>query len=273
MLMNFYSHFNLETNPFADTINPSFFFKTPAHEDAFYKMMMCIEHDISLGMIVGQSGTGKTLLSQMLLTSLDQSKYQAALVLVTPGMSRVFLLREILKELGIALDEKRLFTHDLIALLQDEVIKQYKNGKKVVIIIDEAHFLDADALHILRTISNIEIPEKKLVTCILFAETKLAARLKHPSYDSLRTRMYITAQLAPLSERDAAQYIKFRLLIAGGNEALFDEDVFSVISSSTKGIVRDINKLANNALLRAWRDKKSAIDKECIERVMSETVI
>lgn len=261
---DFLSFHRLNTNPFSDSVNPVFFYRTDAHDVAFIRMMMVIEHDISLGLITGFSGTGKTLVSQMLLRNLDPARYEPVLVLVCPNMGKTALLREILSELGIAVPKPTIATHDMMKLLSDAIINLHNNGRKLVVLIDECHFLSAESLHLIRTISNIEIPERKLSTCILFGEQRFLKRLENPSYESLRNRMYLRSELKPLELRDTDQYIKFRLLVAGREETLFDATAVAAIQAVAGGVCRRINRICMLALIQAFTEGKAVVDEEII---------
>jgi type II secretory pathway predicted ATPase ExeA len=261
---DFLSFFDMIDNPFSDSVNPAFFYRTDAHDLAFIRMMMVIEHDVSLGLVTGVSGTGKTLVSQMILKNLDPSKYLPALVLVCPNMSKMALLREILHEAGVPLPEPPFTTHDLLKLLSDTIIRLHEKGEKLVVLIDECHFLSAECLHILRTISNIEIPERKLVTCILFGEQKFLKRLENPSYESLRNRMYLRSELGALEPRETEQYMKFRLMVVGGDEHLFDASALAAIHAASGGICRGINRLCMQSMIQAFTDGKRLIDEAIV---------
>jgi len=141
-LNRFLEHFRFAKDPFADNLNLDFYYKTDRNEQALYKMLMCVEHNISLGLVTGESGSGKSVLGQKLLVGANDMKYQTALVLVTPGMSRTNFLKELCFELT---GDESVFdirdSHTLLKHIQNEVIELYEKGKKSVIIIDEAHFL------------------------------------------------------------------------------------------------------------------------------------
>jgi general secretion pathway protein A len=240
-------------------------------------MMAAVEQDVSLALVTGRSGTGKTLLSQMILRNLDAKRYQPALVLVSPGMGKTALLREILSEAGVELPERQCFMNTLLGLLSDYIIDLYRHDRKLVILIDECHFLGPESLHTLRTLSNIEVPEKKLLTCILFSEPRLLNRLQHPNYEALRGRMYMQAQLEPIGSRDIRQYVKFRLLLAGGREDLFDESGLTAVQMCSGGICRLINKVCSCAMLEAAVQQAHTISaqhvglgtKQCMEELKS----
>jgi len=246
---NFVEFYGLRENPFSDAVNPGYFYKTESHAEALGKMMLAVEHNTSLGMITGPSGTGKTLVTQLLLQQLDGARCQPVLVLVTPGMSKTSLLREILSEVGIAVPDGVTRTHDLLRILSHYIIDLHENGKRLVLIIDECHFLSADCLHVIRTISNIEIPECKLVTSLLFGEARFTERLKHASYESLRNRMYLRGELRPMNAEECAQYIKFRLMVAGRMSALFDDGALAALHARSGGVCRNLSKICMLTLL------------------------
>lgn len=245
--------FKLQDQPFADCVNPEFFYRTEAHEAAFMAMKRCIEEHISLGLTTAPSGTGKTLLTQVLLQELDADRYRTALVLIYPRMSRSALLCEICQELNIEIPGKRPTTHDLVSAIQQAIMEMYLQGIKPVLIIDEVHFLTADNLQVLRTLSNIEIPDRKLVTILLFGEDSFLPKLEKPTYKSILSRMFTRVRLRPLLDSEIEQYVKYRLLLARGNPNLFEPECYPVLHERTAGVPREINRLCHNALQRAAR--------------------
>ncbi len=263
---SFLEFYQLRENPFTDSVNPAYFYQTDNHHDSFQRMLMAVEHDVSLAMTTGLSGTGKTLITQLLLQHLDRDRYCPLVVLVSPAMSRTGLLREIIAELNIALPAGVTHTHGLLKILRNAVIDLYEEGRKLVLIFDECHFLTAENLHIIRTISNIEIPERKLTTSLLFAESRFAQRLRHSSDDSLRNRMYMKAELVPMSESDCAQYVKFRCMVAGRTSGLFEDNALGAVHRYSGGVCRNVNKLCMLALMEGFMRRSVVIDVPLIER-------
>lgn len=251
-------HFSLLRSPFADTVNPDFFFQTSQHERAYHRMKLCIQDGRALGLVWGPSGTGKTLLSQILLRELNPVKHVPVVILATPHMSKTGLLREIVKELEMETPART--ADDLLDVIHQRIIDEHHAGRRVVIFMDESHFLSSQALHMVRTLTNLETAEEKLVTVILFAEEALRRRLRHPSYDSLRGRISIQAYLAALTPEETEQYIKFRLLVAGGETSLFEPETFNRIHEHSGGVPREISKLADNALLEAVICNRERVD-------------
>jgi len=257
---NFVDFYGLKENPFADSVHPAFFFRTDSHAESFRSMMLAVEFRASLGMVTGPSGTGKTLVSQLLLQHFDDPKYRVVLVLVTPGLSKTGLLREILSELDIALPVGILRVQDLVKQLSNHIIELHEQGQRLVIVVDECHLLSAECLHMVRTISNIETPQEKLTTCLLFGESRLLQRLNHPSYASLNNRIYLRSELRPLGPAEVAQYVKFRLLTAGRLDELFTEPALAAVHEFSGGICRNVNKLAMLSLIEAADNRFAMVD-------------
>ena len=262
--LNFLEYYGLGNNPFADCVNPGFFYRTGAHSEALRTVMHAVEFETSVGLLTGPSGMGKTLVSQLLLQHLDPVRYCAALVLVTPGLGKCGLLREILSELSVALPVGVPRVQDLVKMLSNQIIDLHREGKRLVLIIDESHLLSADCLHIVRTISNIEIPACKLVTCLLFGEERLNSRLAHPSYESLRNRIYMRGSLAPLSVEDTAQYVKYRLMIANCLAEIYTPEALAAIHRYSGGICRSVNKLAMLSLIEGAIRQTPLIDEPLV---------
>ncbi len=262
---DFLGFYGLEDNPFADCVHPSYFFRTEKHGAALRDMMLAVEFKTALGLVTGPSGSGKTLISQVLLRHLDEQGQPVIFVPVTPGLSMTGLLREMLSELEIALPAGIPRVQDLLKLLNNYIVELHEEGHRLVMLIDECHFLSADCLHILRTISNLETPDGKLVTCLLFGESRFVQRLKHPSFESLLNRIFLRCQLERLSAEDTEQYLKFRLMTAGRMGDLFTPEACRVMHEKTEGICRRISKLATLSLILSATHQRPMIEAATVE--------
>ena len=257
---DFIQTYGLRENPFADCVHPAFFFRTDCHANAVRCMKLAVELNTSLGLVTGPSGTGKTLVTQLLLTHFPEPKYEVALVLVTPGLSKTGILREILAELDIALPAGIARVQDLVKTLSNFIIELHQQGRRLVLVFDEAHLLSSDCLHIIRTITNIEIPEQKLASCLLFGESRLWERMQHATYEALRNRIYLRSELGPLTCAETAQYIKFRLMNAGHLADLFTDSALEVLHLVSGGIPRTLNKVAMLSLIGGAEAHAEVID-------------
>lgn len=256
-------HFGLKQNPFKDTLDTDLFYRTRQHEEALIKIRIGIDDHHALILLTGVSGTGKTLLSQLVIRGLDQNRFLPVFVPVYPGMGKGMLLGQILAEIG----QKNIgrFTHDRLQHIQDTALSFHAKGQRLVIIIDEAHFLKADALHILRTLSNLETEQEKLVTVLLIAENSLCRRLQNPSYASLRGRITFSVSLSPLSRVEAEQFIKFRLLKCGSPGKIITDDAYHAVHHMSGGIPREINRLLYNGFLEALTSDRTTITTDLVQ--------
>ena len=263
--LDYCEHFGLHRPPFNDSVNPEFFYRTETHESAFVRMMMCARHHKALGLVWGRSGTGKTLLTQMLLVGLSSDEFIPIVILANPGMSKMGLLGCILDELEIARPSGRENTQSLLECIHSYLMQTYSMGQRVVLIIDETHFLTADQLHMIRALTNLETPQEKLCTIIMLAEETFPRRLRHKRFASLRSRIAMSSYLMHLSLSETEQYVKFRLLVSGSSEEIFNVECYEAIHASTGGVCREISKLADNALMEAHLRGESRVSKEIIE--------
>ena len=270
--LDYCEHFGLHRPPFNDSVNPQFFYRTETHESAFVRMMMCAKQHKALGLVWGRSGTGKTLLTQMLLAGLCDDEFIPVVILANPGMSKMGLLGCILDELEIARPGGRENTQTLLECIHSYLMQTYSSGERVVLIIDETHFLSADQLHMIRALTNLETPQEKLCTVIMLAEETFPRRLRHRRYASLRSRISVASYLMPLSAADTEQYIKFRLLVGGTSEEVFDHDCYSLIHSATGGICREISKLADNSLLEAYLRRENKVTAKVVEHCRDQGI-
>ncbi|MFH1215423.1 MAG: AAA family ATPase [Pseudomonadota bacterium] len=242
--------FGFSRNPFKDTLDADLFYRTRQHEEALVKIRIGIADSHALILLSGVSGTGKTLLSQLAVRDLDRSRFKPVIVPVYPEMGKGMLLSQILVEADQE-EQKARLTHDRLNLLQEKALALHAAGKRLVVVIDEAHFLKADALHILRTLSNLETEKEKLVTVLLVAEESLSRRLNNPSYASLRGRITFAVHLTPLKREETEQFVKYRLLKCGGSPELLTSDAYDTVHRISKGIPREINRLLYNGFLEA----------------------
>ncbi len=273
MTFDYYDHFGLHRAPFNDSVNPEFFYRTQTHEAAFVRMMMCVRQRKALGLVWGRSGTGKTLLTQMLLAGLAESEFIPVVILANPGMTKMGMLGCILDELEIVRPGGRESTQALLECIHSYLMQSYSMGQRVVLIIDEAHFLPADQLHMIRTLTNLETPQEKLCTIIMLAEETFPRRLRHKRYSSLRSRIAMSSYLLPLSASETEQYIKFRLLVGGSSEDMFDWECFGLIYAKTSGICREISKLADNSLLEAFLQGEPRVTRAIVEHCANSAIL
>lgn len=262
--VNWLQRFGLTQNPFKDTLDTSLFFRTRQHEEALIRLRIGLEDGHAVMLLSGPSGTGKTIATQVVLRTMDKERFVPVFVFAFPGMSKSSVLNAVLKELGVESIPR--FTADRLALLQEKAMALHNEGKRLVIFLDEAHFLKADALHVLRTLSNFETEQEKIVTVLLIAEQSLARRLQAPAYTSLKSRITFSVSLEALTSDETEQYIKYRLLKSGAHPQLLTGDAYLMAHSTSGGIPREVNKLLYNSFLEALGQGSGTINSELLGR-------
>jgi type II secretory pathway predicted ATPase ExeA len=242
-------HFGLREPPFRITPHTDFFFTGANRGPTLDALIYAITQDEGIVKVTGEVGSGKTMLCRMLLERLPG--HVETLYLANPSLSRQEILGAIADELGIPTDGKA--THSLTRALQDALIERYAEGKRVVLLIDEAHAMPAESLEEIRLLSNLESKAAKLLQIALFAQPELDERLAATDMRQLRERITQHFNLTPLKQDDVAAYIDFRLRAAdyhGPNP--FTAEAVVMIAKISEGLSRRINILADKALLAAY---------------------
>jgi type II secretory pathway predicted ATPase ExeA len=242
-------HFGLREPPFRITPDTDFFFTGANRGPTLDALIYAITQDEGIVKVTGEVGSGKTMLCRMLLERLPETV--ETLYLANPSLSRQEILGAIADELGIPTDGKA--THSLTRALQDALIERYAEGKRVVLLIDEAHAMPAESLEEIRLLSNLESKATKLLQIALFAQPELDDRLAATDMRQLRERITQHFNLAPLKQDDVAAYIEFRLRAAGYHGPNpFTGEAVKMIAKISEGLSRRINILADKALLAAY---------------------
>ncbi|HKJ20091.1 MAG TPA: AAA family ATPase, partial [Woeseiaceae bacterium] len=250
------SHFNLQEQPFRLTPDPDFLYWSKQHARAKAYMESTIWLADGFVVITGEIGSGKTTLLQSFLSELDDDVVYA--VVSQTQLTPTEFLQSVLTEFGFKPFNKRKV--ELLDMLNMFLIEQYSNGKKVVLIVDEAQNLTRKVLEEIRLISGIETHKEKVLRIILAGQPELRDTLDSPGLKQLMQRVRLRFHLGPLDRREMAEYIRHRLAVAGcEKEYLFGEDTYETIHRYTGGVPRLINTLCDTALLCAFADEKDAV--------------
>ena len=250
-------HFGLREPPFRITPHTDFFFTGANRGPTLDALIYAITQDEGIVKVTGEVGSGKTMLCRMLLERLPPDV--ESLYLANPSLSRTEILGAIADELGIPADGKT--THSMIRMLQDALVERYAAGKRVVIMIDEAHAMPAESLEEIRLLSNLESKATKLLQIALFAQPELDERLAANDMRQLRERITQHFNLAPLKAAEVGNYIDFRLRAAGYHGPNpFSTRAVEMIAKISEGLSRRINILADKALLAAYSSGSHQVD-------------
>lgn len=243
-----YRRLGLRTNPFSSTPDTQFFYPSMQHVTAI-KHMQYGAVNASISLITGAIGTGKTLLCRTFLKEVQNE--MATAYIFNPLQSEQDLLFNIYHDLG----GKKTGQHSVgewYKAINRLVIAHAKNGKRSVIVVDEAHRLSLRALEVLRLLTNLETERRKLLTIILVGQTELEAKLDNVSLFALKQRISIHIRLKPLSHKEVGNYVKYRLSVAGAQSDLFSPAALKLLAFLSKGTPRIINKIAERALLAIY---------------------
>lgn len=265
--MSYLEHFKLSEQPFRLTPDPEFLYWSKQHARAKAYMESTIWLSDGFVVITGEIGSGKTTLLQSFIAELDDSVV-CAVVSQTQLTSTEFL-QAVLTEFGFKPFEQRKV--QLLDMLNMFLIEQYSNGKKVVLIVDEAQNLSKKVLEEIRLISGIETHKEKVLRIILAGQPELKETLDSPSLKQLVQRVRLRFHLGPLDARDMREYINHRLEVAGRllND-IFDDSCFEIIYRYSGGVPRLINTLCDTALLCAFADEKTFLTADDIMLAVKE---
>lgn len=259
--------FGLRRAPFNNVPDPAFFFPSPKHLEALARMEYAIEERRGFIVITGEIGSGKTLLCRRLLDSLEGNVKTA--VVTNTRVEADQLLRLIAEEFDIRTEG--LDKVQVMLKLQDFLIEQVPYNTTVVLIIDEAQNLPADALEEVRMISNLETNEEKLIQIIMLGQPELREKINDPGLQQLRQRINLRFHLEPLKREETEKYIQHRLHTAGCQSKLhFQRRALDRVFRDSGGIPRLINLICDNALLSAYSAGRYAIDDKMIREVVED---
>ena len=240
------------------------------HQEGLAHLLYGIEMGGGFVALTGEVGTGKTTLCHCLLQQLPE-QIDMALIL-NPRLNAIELLASLCDELGIAYDKDRQTLKHLVDALNHYLLKAHAEGRRTVLMIDEAQNLSFDVLEQIRLLTNLETSKTKLLQIILVGQPELKALLSRPELRQLNQRITARYHLLPLSLADTRAYIRHRLVMCNGDPAIFKESAIRKVYKLSAGIPRVINIVCDRALLGAYSTEKRIITPGIIARAAAETL-
>jgi MSHA biogenesis protein MshM len=259
-------HYGLTELPFSLTPDTDFYCELPVYSDAMNVLRVALESGEGFVKVVGEVGTGKTMLCRMLLNYLDKRAQCAYLPnpYLSPNELRLALASELSIRVARTIDQ-----YQLTEKINAKILKLHQKGKPVVVIVDEAQAIPRETLEALRLFTNLETEKQKLLQVVLFAQPELDQRLAKPELRQLRQRIAFSCQLKALDMQSINIYVNHRLRAAGlsfervsGGE-LFSASAMKKLLKYSRGIPRLVNILAHKSMMLAYgngRFKVEAID-------------
>lgn len=248
-------HFGLQEAPFGLTPNTGFYYGLPPHEEALQVLNWALAQGEGFIKVTGEVGTGKTLLCRKLLGELEKAGDVRYAWFPNPNLGakelQMALALELNMELGLAPMVRNAL--DMTDRIHRHLIDLHRQGRRVVVVIDEAQVLPDETLEAIRLFGNLETESSKLLQIVLFGQPELDARLAGPHLRQLRQRIGFSYCLRPLSLDETRAYVEHRLHIAGyRGGTLFGGFALRRLWRASRGVPRLINVLAQKCLMLAY---------------------
>ncbi|PKG81297.1 general secretion pathway protein GspA [Colwellia sp. 75C3] len=262
------SYYGFSERPFQLSPDPRFFFATSHHQRALSYLQYGLDQGEGFIVITGPIGTGKTTIARNLLANIADENIVAA-QLVTTKLTPDELLELIAAEFNITVTGNS--KADLLQSIEQFLIGLNKQGKRALLLVDEAQNLPAETIEELRMLSNFQLDNKPLIQSFLLGQEELKAIISAPDMEQFRQRIIASAHLKPLNTEEVKNYINHRLAQANcTKEALFSDEACQLIFEKTLGVPRKINIFVDRLLLFGFLEELSEIDCNAINEVAKE---
>lgn len=261
-------YYGFNEKPFQLSPDPKFFFASKHHQRALSYLQYGLDQGEGFIVVTGPIGTGKTTIARSLLNNLGDTSIIAA-QLVTTKLSPQELLELVVSEFNIEVAGNS--KADLLQGIETFLIQLSKQGKRALLIVDEAQNLPSETVEELRMLSNFQLDNKPLIQSFLLGQEELKDIIQAPNMEQFRQRIIASAHLRPLSSSEVEEYIKHRLQQAQCNRAeVFSEAAFDLIHKKTHGVPRKINIFVDRLLLFGFLEELDNIDIDAINEVAKE---
>lgn len=261
-------YFGLYENPFSIPPDPRYLYLSRGHQEALAHLQYGLGESGGFVQLTGEVGTGKTLLIRALGERLPKD-VDVALVLY-PVLTVVEFVAAICDELRVPHPGERVSLKQLIDALNAHLLRSHAQGRRTMLIIDEAQNLSREVLEQIRLLTNLETTKQKLLQIILIGQPELAGLLAQPDLRQLAQRVTARYRLAALTREETCYYIVHRCRVAGGRASLFNLSAMRRVHALSGGIPRLINIICDRALLGAYTREKTVVDAGLVNRAAAE---
>ena len=263
------SFFGINEKPFSITPDPRYLFMSARHGEALAHLVYGVTESGGFIQLTGEVGTGKTTLCRTLLLNRMPSNADVAVVL-NPQLSALEFLEAICEELGVIKPEPRGSIKALIDALNRYLLGAHAEGRRTILVVDEAQNLAPEVLEEVRLLTNLETSKQKLLQIILIGQPELRELLARTDLRQLAQRITARYHLEPLSRDETDKYIEHRLKVAGALGEVFDQGAKREIFRLTQGVPRLINVICDRALLGAYAQGSRRVNRRLVRRAASE---
>jgi len=255
--------FGLRCSPFTKNVSGEQIFQYQQLDQLFSVLNATVE-DSSMALITGRAGVGKTTAVRGFLDNLSSSQYK--IIYLGQDQRGVGVLNRLSTQLGIRLN----WTWNKRVLQISQRLEQLSCTHKIVLVIDEAHLLDQTTLEDFRLLTNQDIDRRSPVSILLLGQHWLRGVLKTQGFEALYQRLRLRYSLEGLTEEETVQYIKHHMVIAGSQRDVFEKKALARIFSASEGILREINNIAFEALMRAASTNQQTVDEKIVRWVFNQ---
>lgn len=263
------AHFGLKEPPFGITPDTSFYFGCANYQEALNTLVIAARNGEGFIKITGEVGTGKTLLCRKFMATLDDSFVTA--YIPNPSLEPRALTMALADELALKLD-KDVDQHQLVKAINLRLLELARDGKRVVLCLDEAQAMPIESLEALRLLTNLETEKCKLLQIVMFGQPELDRKLQINAIRQLNQRITFHYKLGPLNRDDLAFYLSHRLNVAGfSGGRLFKADAVRALHAASGGFPRLINILAHKSLMLAYGEGTQQITTRHIRAAARDT--
>jgi putative secretion ATPase (PEP-CTERM system associated) len=261
------AYYHLQAKPFQLTSDPRFYFSSRGHRRAMAYLVYGVHQGEGFIVITGEIGAGKTMLATTLAYNLESRNLVLAKV-VSTNLEADDMVRMVAASFGLPLENSK---SALLNGVEQFLLACHRQGKRALLVVDEAQNLPARSVEELRMLSNFVSADKPLLQTFLLGQPEFRKTLQSPALEQLRQRVIASCHLGPMSATDTEAYIVHRLQTVGWRaDPSFSRDAFAAIHQYTGGIPRKINILCDRLLLMGRLDEKHALNAREVAVVTNE---
>lgn len=260
--------FSLNESPFRTSPDPRFLYLADQTKEVLSKCLYMAQNRIGPVFTTGPIGSGKTSVARRIYQQLsDDEQYEAAMLIAPNLRTANMFLRTIMNEYEV----KTARSYDRsLSNFADWLKEKYRADVKPVLLVDEAQNLNTDMLRLVHFLLNYETSQEKLLQILLFGQVQLLSKIER--FPELKSRMF-PAALAAFTPQDMEDMIKFRWQIAGGEKLPFSDAALERIFRKSLGLPREVVKMCDLALLKAFSDEKDTVGADIIDEVAEELLL
>ena len=263
------SFFGLAEKPFAITPDPRYLYLSERHAEALAHLLYGINESGGFIQLTGEVGTGKTTVVRTLLSRVPHHADVA--VILNPRVTPAEFLLTICEELGLGIaDADRDSVKQMVDALNRRLLSAHAEGRRIIVLVDEAQNLSIDVLEQVRLLTNLETPTQKLLQIILIGQPELRELLDRTDLRQLAQRITGRYHLRPLSREETKGYVRHRLRVAGATEEIFTPGALVELHRLSLGIPRVINVACDRALLGAYTQETKRITASLVRQAAGE---